>query len=200
MKMTTVKQIVPFDLSKMGTEPGWCEKNVRLGYGLPAKLADAKADMEYNRDNGLLHPMDTLPKKGAVPVFVDTPSANEHIEVSIDGVLYSDGKKVDNPNSQKYFGWGESCATFRVVEIMPDPEPAPAPIPKPDHRVYYTYKQGDTFGEVLKKLGLDEGNLWGDDGTVKYYTDQLWALEPEVFDKNGNIKVGVEFYLVPRGE
>lgn len=194
--MTTVKQIVPFDLAKMGTTPNWCEKNVRLGYGLPAKLPNAKADMEYNRANGLLHDMDSLPKVGAVPVFVDTPSPDEHIEVAIDGVFYSDGKLVTNPEAQKFFGWGESCATFRVVEIVPDP--IPEPTPEPDNKVYYTYKQGDTFGQVLKDLGLDEGHLWGDDGTVKYYTDQLWANEPEVFDANGNIKIGVEFYLIPR--
>ena len=194
--MTTIKQIVPFDLSKMGTEAGWCEKNVRLGYGLPAMLKDAKADMEYNRDNGLLHPIDTLPKKGSVPVFVDTPSVNEHIEVAIDGVFYSDGKLVKNPENQKYFGWGESCATFRVVEIIPDPEPTPEP--EPDNKVWYTYKDGDTFGQVLKDLGLDEGNLWGVNGTVNYYTDQLWANEPEIFDANGNIIEGVPFYLIPR--
>lgn len=127
--MTTVKQIVPFDLAKMGTTPGWCEKNVREGYGLPAKLPNAKADMEYNKDNGLLHPMGTLPKKGAVPVFVDTLSPDEHIEVAIDGVFYSDGKKVTNPQNQKFFGWGESCATFRVVEVVPDPTPTPTPDP-----------------------------------------------------------------------
>lgn len=129
--MTTVKQVVAFDLSKMGTTPGWCEKNVREGYGLPARLPDAKADMEFNRNNGLLHDMDSLPAKGAVPVFVDTPSVNEHIEVSIDGVLYSDGKRVTNPEAQKYFGWGESCATFRVVEIIADPVPEPTPEPEP---------------------------------------------------------------------
>lgn len=194
--MTTVKQIVPFDLAKMGTTPNWCEKNVREGYGLPARLPNAKADMEYNRDNGLLHPMDTLPAEGAVPVFVDTASPDEHIEVAINGVFYSDGKKVANPDAQKFFGWGESCATFRVVEIVPDP--IPEPTPEPDNKVYYAYKQGDTFGQVLKDLGLDEGNLWGDDGTVKYYTDQLWATQPDVFDANGNIKIGKEFYLIPR--
>lgn len=206
--MTTVKQVVPFDLSKMGTEPGMCEKNVRLGYGLPARLHDAKADMEFNRDNGLLHEdMSTLPKIGAVPVFADTPSPNEHIMVAIDGVFYSDGALVTDPEEFKYFGWGESCASFRVVDIVPDPvpeppvpEPTPEPMPEPepDNKVYYTYVQGDTFGAVLKKLGLDEGHLWGADGTVKYYTDQLWATQPNVFDANGNIKIGVEFYLIPR--
>ena len=200
--MTTVKQIVPFDLSKMGTAEGWCEKNVRLGYGLPAVFTDAKEDMEFNRDKGLLHSMDTLPKIGAVPVFVDTPSEYEHVMVAIDGVLYSDGVKVDDWSKWKFFGWGESFESYRVVDIVPDPvpepTPTPEPTPEPDNKVYYTYVQGDTFGAVLKKLGLDEGHLWGDDGTVKYYTDQLWATQPDVFDTNGNIKIGVEFYLIPR--
>lgn len=194
--MTTIKQVVPFDLAKMGTEIGWCEKNVREGYGLPAGMPSAKADMEYNRDNGMLHDMDSLPAVGAVPVFVDTSSPYEHIEVAIDGVFYSDGRKVSNPYSQKFFGWGESCAGYRVVEIVPDPEPEPTP--EPDNKVWYTYKQGDTFGQVLKDLGLDEGNLWGVNGAVNYYTDQLWATQPDVFDANGNIKIGVPFYLIPR--
>ena len=46
-------------------------------------------------------------------------------------------------------------------EPQPEPEPTPEPTPEPDNKVYYTYSQGDTFGAVLKKLGLDEGNLWG---------------------------------------
>lgn len=146
--MTTVKQIVGFDLGKMGTAPGWCEKNVREGYGLPARLPDAKADMEFNRDNGMLHDMDSLPAKGAVPVFVDTPSVNEHIEVSIDGILYSDGKRVTNPEAQKYFGWGESCATFRVVEIIADPVPEPTPEPEPVEEI----KVGDIV-DLIEPIG-----------------------------------------------
>lgn len=51
---------------------------------------------------------------------------------------------------------------------------------------------------IIPTLGLDEGNLWGVNGTVNYYTDQLWATQPDLFDANGNIKIGVEFYLIPR--
>lgn len=120
------KQKINFNLAKMGKQSGWCEKNVREGYGLPAKCKDAKADMEFNKSHGALHPMSELPKNVDVPVFVDTPSVNKHVEVSVKGVLYSDGKKVSNPNSQKYFGWGEYCATARVVEFVKDPTPAPA--------------------------------------------------------------------------
>ena len=79
-----------------------------------------------------------------------------------------------------------------------EPAPEPEPTPEPDNKVWYTYKQGDTFGQVLKDLGLDEGHLWGEDGTVKYYTDQLWASQPDVFDVNGNIIIDKPFYLIPR--
>lgn len=142
--MTTVKQVVPFDLTKMGTAEGWCEKNVREGYGLPAVFPDAKADMEFNRDRGLLHPMDTLPKNGAVPVFVDTPSEYEHVMVAIDGVLYSDGVKVDDWSKWKFFGWGESFESYRVVDIVPDPVPEPEPEPTPEPMPEpVEFKEGD---------------------------------------------------------
>ena len=40
--------------------------------------------------------------------------------------------------------------------------------------IEYTYKKGDTFGQVIKDLGLkSEKGLWGSDGDVAYYTKQL---------------------------
>ena len=190
------EQKTPFDLAKMGTTPGMCLKNVREAFGIPPKYYDAKAAMLANKNAGTLHPISELPKNVAVPVFVDTASINEHVEVADKGTFYSDGKYVANPTAQKYFGWGETLNDVRIVEYVPDPAPVP-PAPEPE-KVWYTYKQGDTFGQVLKNLGLDEGHLWGDDGTVKYYTDQLWATQPDIFDANGNIKIGVPFYLIPR--
>lgn len=39
---------------------------------------------------------------------------------------------------------------------------------------FYTYKDGDTFSDVIKKLGLTSDNgLWGSNGDVAYYTQQL---------------------------
>lgn len=180
--MTTVRQVVDFDLGKMGTTPGWCEKNVREGYGLPARLPDAKADMEFNRDNGMLHDMDTLPAKGAVPVFVDTPSVNEHIEVSINGVLYSDGKRVTNPEAQKYFGWGESCATFRVVEIIADPVPEPEPEPVEEIKV----------GDKVVPIADENGDYYDYDGTKLVRYDDVY----DVYQINGDRVV----LTAPRGE
>ena len=40
--------------------------------------------------------------------------------------------------------------------------------------IEYTYKRGDTFGQVIKDLGLNtKKGLWGSDGDVAYYTKQL---------------------------
>lgn len=43
-----------------------------------------------------------------------------------------------------------------------------------DDYVEYTYKPGDTFGQVILDLGIDTNKgLWGSDGDVAYYTKQL---------------------------
>ena len=83
------------------------------------------------------------------------------------------------------------------IKPAPAPEPTPEPTPKPeDGKVTYTYVKGDCFSRVLVKLGLDEGHLWGADGTVAYYTQQL--VEQGVLDARGNVKIGVPFTLTVR--
>lgn len=116
-----------FNLSKMGTRAGYCLQNVRLAFGVPSKYVDAKAAMLANRNAGTLHNMNTLPKNVAVPVFVDTSSSYEHVEVADHGVFYSDGKRLSNPMNQKFFGWGETLNGVRIVKWVADPKPAPAP-------------------------------------------------------------------------
>lgn len=61
-------------------------------------------------------------------------------------------------------------------------------------KIAYTYKPGDTFGQVLLNLGLSDGtNLWGPGGDVEYYTQQL--IEQGMLDERGNVKLGIPFYL-----
>ena len=81
-------------------------------------------------------------------------------------------------------------------DYNPEPSPTPAPTPQPDE-VTYSYVPGDTFGEVLIKLGLDEGNLWGPTGTVRYYTKQL--IEEAVLTERGYVKLYTPFTLKRRG-
>lgn len=49
-----------------------------------------------------------------------------------------------------------------------------SPDTKAEEVYEYTYKPGDTFGQVLMKIGLSDGrNLWGPNGDVEYYRKQL---------------------------
>lgn len=79
-----------------------------------------------------------------------------------------------------------------LIYDAPDPTPVP-PTPIRDE-VSYTYKQGDTFGQVIKDLGLNTYHgLWGEDGDVAYYTEQLH--DQGIY---GNIPIGTTIYLTPR--
>lgn len=85
------------------------------------------------------------------------------------------------------------CAGFYRPDIYAKPVPAPAPKP-PKKKVSYTYKKGDTFGQVILDLGLNTSHgLWGADGDVAYYTEQL--NKQGIY---GNIPIGTTIYLIPR--
>lgn len=64
--------------------------------------------------------------------------------------------------------------TVDVQSTTPEESTAEKTDTNDDDVIEYTYKRGDTFGQVIKDLGLktDKG-LWGSDGDVAYYTKQL---------------------------
>lgn len=63
--------------------------------------------------------------------------------------------------------------------------------------IEYTYKPGDSFGQVIKNLGLQTDNgLWGPNGDVAYYTQQL--AEQGAMNSRGNIPIGTTIRLVRR--
>lgn len=79
----------------------------------------------------------------------------------------------------------------------PTPTPTPTPVnPRSGDVVEYSYVKGDYFSKVLVNLGLSEGNLWGSDGTVNYYTNQL--IQQNMLDGRGNVKIGIPFKLTVR--
>lgn len=86
---------------------------------------------------------------------------------------------------------------YKAEKPAPAPTPpAPQPAPNPDNVVHYTYKAGDTFGQVITDLGLKTSHgLWGDDGDVAYYNQQLH--EKGIW---GNIPIGATINLVRRPE
>lgn len=112
-------QVKTFNPSKMGKRDGWCLMNARLGFGIASgRFPSAKADMESQRANGTLHPLSTIPNNCTVPVYIDTTSPYEHVEVCVNGkTWYSDGRKVNPPDKASVFGWGELCDGVRVVKV-----------------------------------------------------------------------------------
>ena len=99
-------QVKAFNPAKMGKRDGLCLMNTRLAFGISiGKFPSAKADMESQRANGTLHPISTLPTNCAVPVYLNTTSPYEHVEVCVNGkTWYSDGRKVNPPAKASVFG------------------------------------------------------------------------------------------------
>lgn len=111
----------------------------------------------------------------------------------------------ENQGGHKCEGYGGSATNIINISVKNligfyrpksyiKPQPTPEPTPSTD--ITYTYIKGDYFSKVLKNLGLDEGKLWGKDGSVKFYTQQL--IEQNVLDKKGNVKIGIPFTLIRR--
>lgn len=121
------KQVVPFDLSKMGTRPNYCLQNVRLSYGIPPKYADAKSAMNASKKAGTFHDGADVPTNVSVPLFADTGSPYGHVMVDDKGTVYSDGKWLPSFKGMRVLGWSETLNDVRIVEFVNEPAPAPVP-------------------------------------------------------------------------
>lgn len=109
----------------------------------------------------------------------------------------------ENQGGHKCEGYGGSATNiinYNVKNVIgyyrPKAYIKPEPTPEPTQDITYTYVKGDYFSKVLTKLGLDEGKLWGKNGTVKFYTNQL--MMQNVLDRKGNVIIGKPFTLVRR--
>ena len=140
------KQVVPFSISKMGHTKNFCLRNVRQGFGIGGKYANAKQAMNENKNNGTLHPLSSIPSNVSVPVFTSA-GVWGHVMVCSNGVYYSDGVKVGKPNSS--YQWGELLNGVRVVKWV-NPSPAPKPA---------TFKVGDTV--IVSGQGYASSNGTG---------------------------------------
>lgn len=116
---TQVRDFYPAD---MGTTPGWCLQNCRLGFHIySGTYKSAMADMNAQAVNGTLHGFDTTPPDYiACPVYMYTGIAEGHVVVWDHGTIYSDGHIYPSfssiPGFQYNYGWGEFCDGARVVQ------------------------------------------------------------------------------------
>lgn len=120
---TQVRDFYPAD---MGTTPGWCLQNCRLGFHIySGTFPNAVSDMLSQRNNGTLHPFngatETPPDYIACPVYVNISGvADGHVCVWDHGTIWNDGYTVarftDLGGYIEVWGWGELCDGARVVQ------------------------------------------------------------------------------------
>lgn len=121
-----------------------------------------------------------------------------HVAMYYNGYFFGQNQGGKNPSVGTPFNLMKlslnGCAGFYRPDIYDNPTPPPVPPKPPKKQVSYTYKKGDTFGQVILDLGLNTSHgLWGADGDVQYYTEQLH--EQGIY---GNIPIGTTIYLTPR--
>lgn len=117
IEWTQVRDFYPAD---MGTTPGWCLQNSRLGFHIySGTYMTARADMEAQQANGTLHG-GTPPDYIAVPVYYANYNITTagHVAVWDHGTVWSDGVQFPSIDSvtNSYVGWGELCDGARVVQ------------------------------------------------------------------------------------
>lgn len=143
------------------------------------------------------------PVSGGKYVGVSEAGTYGHVVWYEDGDIISEynyvvrgGFSVRQINLAAYI-WVEIQApeyTEEEKEAIEEAEQAATETNKKTGVVTYTYKQGDTFGQVIKNLGLaTDAGLWSENGDVAYYTKQLH--EQDIW---GNIPVGSVIKLTPR--
>lgn len=128
------KQTRSFDQGKAGKKTGWCLQNVRLGYGIGAKYANATGSWNSNQQ----HKDRNVPAGVDVPLYYsfNTRNGNEgHVNVRLangkvwsDGDMYSSIEDYEAKKAPDFLGWGESVNDVRVIEHVPDP-PATSKMP-----------------------------------------------------------------------
>lgn len=140
------------------------------------------------------------PQDGGYYVGVSTAGQYGHV------VWFEGGQTISEYNYLTRGGFSVrviNLSAYQWVQIKAPAKPAPAVVApavpdntptKKNPTIKYTYKAGDTFGQVLLDLGLStSATLWGDNGEIVYYTNQL-------HDQGiwGNIPIGTTITLTPR--
>lgn len=149
------KQTIGFDLGKMGTTPGMCLQNVRVGYGIGPKYASARDAMNASKREGTFHEGLDIPTDVAVPIFAETGSPYAHVMVDYYGDVYSDGKHLSTLAGMTVVGWSETLNDARVVEWVEEPAPAPTPEPEPEPE---PVEEGFKVGDIVVPTRLVDYN------------------------------------------
>lgn len=118
---------------------------------------------------------------------VDLSEAKEKVNSFLNNLrsaIENAAKETANSMRQKHIEFPE--APKKIESIYDDA-----------NTVEYTYRPGDSFGQVINNLGLNtDAGLWGPNGDVAYYTQQL--ATQGALNSRGNIPVGTKIKLHKR--
>lgn len=114
------QQVLAFYPQNMGTTPGMCLQNCRLGFNIQTgTYPSAYADMLAQKNGGTLHEELYPPANVQVPIYIRTGADGQHVVVWDQGTVYSDGVVINDwvsyYGAQNVYGWGELCDDVRVV-------------------------------------------------------------------------------------
>ena len=140
-------------------------------------------------------------QNGAIFAYSAGAYGHTGMVVDADKNIVNDANWTPLLVSTHYLNLDAVGAVYACPKSMLEAEkPKPAPVSTnptstlqtaPSNEVSYTYKSGDTFGQVILNLGLQTNHgLWGEDGDVAFYTNQLH--EQGIY---GNIPVGTTIKL-----
>ena len=140
-------------------------------------------------------------QNGAIFAYSAGAYGHTGMVVDADKNIVNDANWSPLQVSTHYLNLDAVGAVYACPKSMLEAEkPKPAPVSTnptstlqaaPSNEVSYTYKTGDTFGQVILNLGLQTNHgLWGEDGDVAFYTNQLH--EQGIY---GNIPVGTTIKL-----
>lgn len=119
-------QVKKFDQRKAGKIKNFCLRNVRLGYGVPAKY-DSAWEAWQNTEQ---HKNTDYPDGVEIPVYFSYTATIDgvrknwgHIGVRLkdgkfwsDGVIYAGISAYTKNHAPKYVGWGESVNDTKVIK------------------------------------------------------------------------------------
>ena len=121
------RQLRGFNQSAAGKIKGFCLRNVRLGYGIQAKYANAITAWNHTQQ----HRDRNVPLGVDVPLFY-TWGSDGHINVRLaDGRVWSDGEifssiaDYEAKREPNFIGWGESVNDVRVIEYVAETSKMP---------------------------------------------------------------------------
>lgn len=130
-----------------------------------------------------------------VPTPTPAPVTKSVTDEIVTAVIRGDyGNGADRKIKLSNEGYDPNAVQAAVnAKLTKTPTPV-QPAPADNSAIHYTYKSGDTFGQVILNLGLNtDKGLWGADGDVNYYNSQLHAQG--IFN---NIPIGTTITLVRR--